>query len=267
MNTDVINSMIVSFVDNYHDSRQTETRWQTPLLAYASAADPLFSELRKIISPTHVLPGDLLADAQSVITFFIPFTENVNLSNINNPGSSREWAVAYIETNILIRDLNHYIHDELCKMGFDSSILPATHNFDETTLISDWSHKHVGYIAGLGRFGLHRMLITDRGCSGRLGSIVTNLKLEPTRRPATEYCLYYLNQSCRRCMAGCPNGALQIESFNRKLCYQCCLENAEKHKTLGLADVCGKCMAGMPCAFANPVKYKKEGTGNHDDNI
>jgi hypothetical protein len=48
------------------------------------------------------------------------------------------------------------------KSDFRSVILPPTHNFDEKKLISDWSHKHIGFIAGLGKFGLHQMLITKK---------------------------------------------------------------------------------------------------------
>ena len=53
----------------------------------------------------------------------------------------------------------------------------ATHNFDEAKLVSYWSQKHVAYMAGLGKFGLHHMIITEKGCCGRLGSIVTNAKI------------------------------------------------------------------------------------------
>ena len=49
-------------------------------------------------------------------------------------------------------------------------------------LISDWSHRHVAVIAGLGKFGLNNMLITDNGCCGRVGSFITDLKIEPTKR-------------------------------------------------------------------------------------
>jgi epoxyqueuosine reductase QueG len=254
MKANQLTALIGAFVENYHLIHRTETKWKNPLVAYASASDPLFNDLKNIVSPTHALPADLLASAETVIAFFIPFVHEVSRSNITNPYSSRQWAIAYLETNRLISDLNQFIHIELGKLGFDSSNLPATHNFDETTLLSDWSHKHVGYIAGLGKFGLHQMLITERGCSGRLGSIVTNMKLQPTPRPDKEFCLYRVNQSCRRCVSACPNGALQLDAFDRHHCYQSCLENADRYTILGLADVCGKCVTGMPCTFVNPVR-------------
>lgn len=262
MNNLQLKNEIIDFVQKYPEEQRTATRWQEPLVAFAAAADPLFHQLKQIVSPTHALPVDFIADAQTVIAFFIPFVQEINLSNREYQDSSEVWARAYIETNRLIRDLNGYIQDQLNQSGYTSTNLPATHNFDETTLVSDWSHKHVGYIAGLGKFGLHQMLITDRGCSGRLGSIVTNLKVEPTAPPKHEYCLYQVNGTCGRCVRQCPNGALQIDKYDRHLCYERCLDNANRYREMGLADVCGKCLANVPCAFVNPVK--KGGWRNHD---
>jgi hypothetical protein len=37
-----------------------------------------------------------------------------------------------------------------------------------------------------------------------------------------------------------------------------CLQNAEHYRDEGLADVCGKCSSGVPCATANPVSQKQD---------
>jgi epoxyqueuosine reductase QueG len=62
----------------------------------------------------------------------------------------------------MILNLNIFIKDQLEKVGFKSNVLPATHNFNEETLISDGSHRHVAVIAGLGIFGLNNMLIIKK---------------------------------------------------------------------------------------------------------
>jgi hypothetical protein len=36
-----------------------------------------------------------------------------------------------------------------------------------------------------------------------------------------------------------------------------CLENAEHHKNIGYADVCGKCVVGLPCSFKDPSSLLK----------
>lgn len=247
-----VTKLIKDFVGNYHSEHHTITHWEEPLIAFARAADPLFLQLKELVSPSHALPTDILADAQTVIAFYVPFTQDVNFSNRETEESSETWARAYTETNKLIVDLNTFMNAQFTAMNYQSSKLPPTHNFDQEKLISDWSHKHVAYIAGLGKFGLHQMLITEKGCSGRIGSIVTNLALEPTARPQQEYCLYKYNKTCAQCVQKCVNGALQVDSYDRQKCYESLLLNAAKYSGFGLADVCGKCITAVPCAFVNP---------------
>ena len=96
-----IQSLVTQYVKEYQEVHNTETGWKPPITSFADAHDPLFILLKKIIGPTHALPHDFLPDAETVITFFIPFEESVAESNMENRNCSKEWAVAYIETNIL----------------------------------------------------------------------------------------------------------------------------------------------------------------------
>lgn len=248
-----IEQLIVGYVADYPGEEGTKTNWKAPLVAYADADDPLFSELKEVVSPSHALPEDFLPEPRTVIAYFIPFQESVAESNIEGKKASREWAVAYVETNRLIHDLNSYIGEEVDKLGYRSTIIPATHNFDEERLISDWSHKHVAYVAGLGKFGLHNMLITEKGCAGRVGTIVTDLPAEPTAGSEGENCLYRADGSCTQCVQRCVNGSLEEQSYDRESCYSMCLSNEKLHSDLELADVCGKCAVGVPCSFTAPV--------------
>ena len=75
--------------------------------------------------------------------------------------------------------------------------------------MSDWSHKHVAYIAGLGSFGRHHMLITDKGCCGRIGSVVTDAAIPATPRSDRERCLFKADGSCGKCLERCPILALK----------------------------------------------------------
>lgn len=250
-----ISFWIKSFVSRYPSEA---TGWNTPLVAFADAADPMFGELKKWVGPGHAMPEDLLPGARSVLCFFLPFEKRIAQSNAGDGASSIEWARAYIETNRMIADLNNGLAEYLADKGVRAARLPATHNFDETALISDWSHKHVAYIAGLGRFGAHQMLITDKGCAGRLGSMVLDLQVTPTVRPAEEFCLHLVTGRCLACVKKCPNRALTVHGFDRHRCYENCLANADTYRHLGLADVCGKCAAVTPCSFVNPVRQREE---------
>lgn len=249
-----VQNFIKEFVEVYKTENKTLSNWEEPLVAFANAHDPLFLKLKATISETHKLPIDLLEDAETVISYFVPFQKEIALSNVGGENCSEKWAIAYIETNKLIADLNNCLSQELEKVNFKSVILPPTHNFDTERLISDWSHKHIAFIAGLGNFGLHQMLITEKGCCGRLGSLITNAKIEPTRRPNKEFCLYRYDQSCQKCVENCVFGALKEDSFGRQKCYGVCLSNAKLYSRLGLADCCGKCVCVVPCSFYNPVK-------------
>ena len=232
--------------------RERDGFWDEPVISFADARDPLFLKLKKAVDPSHLLPQDLLKGARSVICYFIPFKKEVVLSNEKGRSASRLWAIAYIETNKLISELNVHISQMLKKEGFRAEPIPPTHNFDTEKLISRWSHKHVAYIGGLGKFGLHRMLITEKGASGRIGTVVTDAPFEPTKRKEKEFCLYKNGIECKKCIEKCIFGALREDVFDRKKCYKVCLSNARIYADIGFADVCGKCVSNVPCSFKNP---------------
>lgn len=248
-----IQLLIRKYVKEYSSREDIATNWGEPIIKFCSADDELFYKLKKVVSPTHVLPKDLLEDAKTVISYFIPFDKSIAKSNIEGKYSSRQWAQAYYETNELIFKLNSHIYEKFKDLSYEATIIPATHNFDKSSLMSDWSHRHIGYIAGLGKFGINNMLITDKGCCGRIGSIVTNLEIEPSQRNDKEYCLYKSKGICKKCVQRCVNDALKIKSFDRHKCYEILLENDKLHYDLGLTDACGKCCVSLPCSFVNPV--------------
>jgi epoxyqueuosine reductase QueG len=230
-----------------------EDLWHEPLLAVAAADDPLFSRLGSVVAPDHAMPRDLLAGARSVLVFFIPFTERLARENDGEREfAARSWAEAYVVTNRLIQTMSERLKTSIEERGFDAAITPATHNFDEERLVSGWSHKHIGFIAGLGTFGRHHWLITRAGCCGRLGSLVTSLPMAPTPRPGIEYCLLKAGGKCGACYRKCRYQALFPHRFDRQACYRQCLVNDAHYAELPLVDVCGKCGCMVPCSHGIP---------------
>ncbi len=228
--------------------------WNEPLISYSKANDPRFLLLKESVGPFHSMPGELLPDAESVIAFFIPFIKEFAESN-NQPGlASGLWSKMYVETNRLIRDISVKVRDYLDSKGIKSVIFPATHNFDKEKLISGWSHRHVAEICGLGRFGLNNMLITEAGCCGRFGTIITNLEISIEDIKLPEQCLYKKSGKCGICVDKCESGALQRGSFDRFKCHLVCLGNGKHYKGEGKAEVCGKCLVSLPCSYKNPIK-------------
>ena len=235
----------------------TEGFWQTPLLVSAPI-DERFDLLPQIAFNEHMHPRDLLATAKSLIVFFIPFKRELVKENKKGDRPCRNWGLAYVETNDLIGRLSQAIAAFLVEKGFKSGLTPATHNFDEDILMARWSHKHLAFLANLGRFGTHHMLITPVGCAGRLGSLVTEADLGDHPMIETDLaCLLKAGKKCGKCIEACPVDALSENGFDRRRCWKRLNEN---RKTLDyFADlpetthVCGKCAALMPCSFSNPV--------------
>jgi epoxyqueuosine reductase QueG len=245
---------VVSFVKAYSKRKPTKTDWKQPLVGFASADDPLFPELREVVQHKHALPGDLLPAARTVVAFFLPFQSELQKENARaGLHAARSWAVAYVETNRLIRDLSEHLKVFLEGAGFQATLIPPTHNFDPEILMSNWSHRHIAYIAGLGRFGVNHWLITEKGCSGRFGSLVTDAYFPPSSRQEQESCLHLAGYECGACVKKCVYGALYIDRFDRHACYRQLLKNDSHFSDLEETDVCGKCGCGLPCSLTNPV--------------
>lgn len=243
--------IIMDIINDTIRTGNCRTRYRSPLVGFASSSDPLFYKLRETANPDHVLPGEMLPGAQSVIAFFLPFDNELIRNNRRDPFVSREWAEAYVETNQLIKDICKEISVQMADMGFKAAYEMPTHNFDSERLLSSWSHKHVAYVCGLGSFGRNTMLITEKGCAGRIGSLVTDRYLEPDVKAGNLY--HPFCEECDYCIRACPISALGDEGLNKKACYQRLLEVNEFFDDLPLCDACGKCANG-PCAFRTPGK-------------
>ncbi|MDR1242786.1 MAG: epoxyqueuosine reductase [Deltaproteobacteria bacterium] len=250
-----IEKTIIDVINEYKPNNIFDF-WKEAIVKTISANNKLFNTLKQYVSDEHFMPNDILMDAKSVIVYFIPFTEQIIMSNMKGISASREWALAYIKTNDLITKINNELENLMWSNNFSVGKLPATHNFDEKTLMSNWSHRHIAYIAGLGTFGLNNMLITESGCCGRLGSIVTNYDFGDYAEidERKEKCLHKITGGCGLCQKKCINAAYENQMFNRKKCYEKCLENAEYYKMIGHADACGKCLVGLPCSMQDPSK-------------
>jgi epoxyqueuosine reductase len=234
--------------------------WRKPLLV-SSPIDKRFDVLPEIAMDEHLHPQDLLKTARSVIVFFIPFVKDLIKENRSGSRPCRNWGVAYVETNDLINRAGEAIANLLKGAGYASGLTPATHNFDESRLMARWSHKHLAYIAGLGRFGTHCMLITPSGVCGRFGSLVTEADLgDNPLMEIPEACLLKTGKTCGKCIERCPVNALTENGFDRRKCWGRLIENQrvlDYYADLPLSThVCGKCNTMLPCSFINPVKQE-----------
>jgi epoxyqueuosine reductase len=240
--------------------------WGSPLLVSA-ALDDRFRLLPTIAASDHLLPWELLPSAKAVVAFFIPFLVHLTRENAHGEVPCRNWGIAYVETNELISALCLGLQEHLGGAGYRSVFAPPTHNFDPASLTSRWSHKHLAYLAGLGRFGHNAQLITPKGCAGRLGSLVTEADLGDSPIVGNgEACLHRFGEDCLECVERCPVGALSKAGLDRRRCWARLRWNREESGAMdGLPEnthVCGKCTVMLPCSHVDPVARRIGGHGS-----
>lgn len=271
-----VTELIEGFITQYIEENRTPMRWKSPLVGFAPASSPEFENLRSLVHPEHALPCQLLPGATTVVSYFLPYPEEIAATNGSygdreqNPASG-EWAMAYRETSILFVHLNNAVTSALQgldeegravsesgKPGILTALPLSFASTDNETMTSRWSHRHVARIAGLGGFGLNNMLISAKGCCGRYSSFLTSLP-GPFHIPqAEEACLYRRSggKACGLCISRCAFGALTKEGFDRIRCSKVCEHNQQVHdpdmKYTTDSEVCGKCLIDLPCSFSRP---------------
>lgn len=233
--------------------------FEAPIFAFGAADDEYFASLKNpgAIGGHFMLPKEWLPGARTVISFFLPFTEEVRKSNARNmTWPSDEWLHARIEGQGLLNKLCLHLKSLLIDAGYASVIPSLDERFwsntdgpgHEETFTSNWSERHAAFVCGLGTFGLSRGLITRKGIAGRFGSIVTELSLTPDKRPYHD--IYEYCSMCGRCAKNCPVGAISKETGkDHKPCSDFVDETKLKHDP---RYGCGKCQVRVPCEFKIP---------------
>jgi len=248
-----LRKLISTFVADHQAKPDVRDWWRNPLLVTARA-DDRFNILPEIAADDHLVPSDLLPDAETVVVFFLPFKESLGKENAAGKFPCRNWGLAYEDTNRLIGLIAQKIADYLTDHDFKTALTPATHNFDPEKLMARWSHKHLAYVSGLGRFGINAQMITPAGCAGRLGSLVTSAVIDDSPVVTKEeLCLYKRGEECLKCVSRCPVKAVGENGINRQRCWDRLNFNLKHVQALaGMKDstnVCGKCVVDLPCSI------------------
>lgn len=125
----------------------------------------------------------------------------------------------------------------LQKKGCLALPIPASQILDWQNQRAHLSHKHIGYLAGLGWIGRNNLLVNKTlGSRFRLVSILTNMPLK-TDRPAKETCA-----GCRECIESCPVSA--IKENPAEFGHLTCFEKLKEFQRQRLVDqyICGICV-------------------------
>ena len=225
--------------------------YSEPICAVASSDDPLFQELKKpeIVSPEFLSPLEWMPEAQSVISIFFPLSDHVRNSNYGTGLPSTEWLYARYEGgNQCIPESVKALINAITYAGINV-MAPA---FDKRfhgikPFTSNWSERHVAFVAGMGTFGLSRSFITRKGIAGRFSSILIDQQWPVTTRDYSgvyEYC----NQ-CKVCLERCPSGAINLEYKDKAICSEYLDSMKEKYSP---RYGCGKCQTNVPCETGIP---------------
>ena len=252
-----------------------------PLVQFAAGDDPIFTEYKTIIDPTHLTPREALAKNfdkspgdipahLSVISWILPITSKIRESNRRRTLTpSRLWSY----TRWYGEKFNNAIREHVVKLLTEEghrAVAPVLQPYfksieynEEKGYYSNWSERHIAYAAGLGTFSLSDGFITERGIAQRCGSAVTTLELPASPRTAKSpysNCLFYVGK-CTACIARCPGGAITENGHDKLRCRTYQREDIgyiTKKYDVGTAG-CGLCQVKVPCEFRNPAGKLKTG--------
>ena len=226
--------------------------YRKPIVAFSSADDPRYEGLKQIVGEWVRTPREFLESAQTVVSFFVPFTKEVAAAPKAEETVSVQWGEAYLVINDLFSVINERICAYLQQQGFEAAAVPATHTYNPCDMKSAWSHRSAAAIANLGYFAANRMLVTEKGSAGRYCTVFTSAQITTRREAPKNRCGYLRNGSCRRCFDICPIGALTPEGFDRFSCQERLFKNQDEiaaKSGMQEADVCGKCLSVCPLAY------------------
>jgi len=220
-----------------------------PLLAVASADDAYWEELKRpeVIGPCHLSPTEWLSGARSIVSCFLPFTESIRSANRSEGEPATEWVYGRYEGGFFVGDVCRFLVDLIQRTGGHALAPSVNERFAIVNLRSNWSERHTAFIAGLGTFSLSRSLITTVGSAGRIGSVITDMELEPTPRPYTaleEYC-----RKCGACIKRCPPMAIDKSGKDNNVCRIYCDGTKVRYAP---RYGCGKCQTAVPCEARRP---------------
>ncbi|SFL51627.1 epoxyqueuosine reductase [Pelosinus propionicus] len=223
--------------------------FDAPLIAAADAYDPLFTKLKEneVVGPQHRMPQEWLEGAKSVISYFLPLTKRVREANRKPGVAAREWMYGRYEGEQFNNSLSNYLVAFLENAGIKAVVPVMDPRFSVVNRRSNWSERHIAFIAGLGTFSLNRSLITARGSAGRIGSIIVDAAIDATERQYTEFDEHCTK--CGACILRCPPFAINEQGKDNAVCSDYLGRVLARYRP---RYGCGKCQTAVPCEACIP---------------
>ncbi len=253
-----------------------EKAWAEPQVAVAGGEDPFFVQIKDQIGPFLWTPEEAYAIAYPaepaaaadlrVISYVLPQTEATRKDQrLEGTLPAERWARSRFHGEQFNCALRLHLAEALIAAGFPAVAperLPgfAYQQSDQFGIASNWSERHVAFIAGHGTFGLSDGLITRTGKAVRFGSVVCRIDLPVTPRPYGDdhqaWCLWYAKGKCGVCAQRCPADAISTGAgHDKQACFSYIREVTTPYvsKTYGTgATPCGLCQVRIPCEAQVP---------------
>lgn len=275
-----IESLIRDFIDHSQENTLQnpagEKAFATPLVGFSRGDDPLYESYRDHVGPFFMTPWEVFAvtfrdfkvppQELTVVSWILPQTGATKADNRRERFYPAErWARARIFGEQVNEKLRRHVAASLASEGIQAVAPVLTPQFSfrispKYGFASTWSERHAAYAAGLGTFGLCDGLITAVGKAMRTGSVVARIQVPPTPRPYSdhrEYCLFFSQGICGKCMSRCPVGAITAAGKDKVLCSRHLRESTRPYviSTYGFEGYgCGLCQTGVPCESKIPRK-------------
>lgn len=229
-----------TFIDQYIDKAKI------PIFAITTAND--FE---------HALPGwqpmELMPDAKSILVFGRPLIEYPRIVDEKTHIADESWWTKNTEVFDQIAVWRGGIINILDNFGYGAA------NFGGFWLTTEatFSYRLVMDRAGIGAYGRFGVCIhPDYGCYFRVGVLLTDEELTPTKRP--DLANFRPCEGCSLCADVCHVRAIDktkspAEGYNRELCMRFILTIKKRHKRESDIDpygvkVCNRCFGICPYA-------------------
>jgi epoxyqueuosine reductase QueG len=253
-----------------------EKAWAEPHVAIARGDDPLFLRNKEMIGSFLWTPEEAYniafpnasvpASDLRVISYVLPQTPETRADQrCENNMPAERWARSRFHGEEFNCDLRLYLANTLTRAGYPS-VAPerlSVFSYQQSErfgLASNWSERHVAFVAGHGTFGLSDGMITRWGKAVRFGSVVSRIDLPVTTRIYGDnhhaWCLWYAKKTCGSCVKRCPAGAITTnEGHDKQACFTYIRGTTAPYatKTYGTGSTpCGLCQVRIPCESQVP---------------
>jgi epoxyqueuosine reductase len=258
-----------------------EKAFDMPHVAVARGDDPLFLTIKEAIGPFLWTPVEAYAlafpddpapaSALRVISYVLPQTpETRGDQRREDTVPAERWARSRFYGEEFNCQLRLHLAEVLSEAGHPSVAPERLPDFgsrlsERFGLASNWSERHVAFVAGLGTFGLSDAMITRWGKAVRFGSVVSRIDVPVTTRDYGNdhqaWCLWYAKGTCGACAKRCPADAITTsKGHDKQACFSYIRGTTAPYatRTYGTgATPCGLCQVKIPCEAGVPQTLLK----------